>query len=179
MTDKKRKKNPRENNFETDALEEFEFMMECILDIINSNFKDEFSEPPQIYGFSVIKQNINSSPDMHDEDFEDEFYDENTGFMCSKVRVIERKPLIDIIKTDDLIYILIEISDIKKEDVQLSATDLSIKFDITKNDKIQTEHIELPCKIDPKSAKASYKNGVFEVILTRVDSNKYIPFNID
>lgn len=179
MTDKRRKKNPHENNFELDALEEFESMMEYILEMISSNFKDEFSEPPHIYGFSIIKQNKNVDSDVIDEDFEDEFYDESTGLVCSKVRVIERKPLIDVIKTDDSIHILIEISDIKKEDMKLSATDLSIKFDIKKNDKVQTEYIKLPCKIDPKSAKASYKNGVFEIILTCKDSDEYIPFNID
>jgi len=39
--------------------------------------------------------------------------------------------------------------------------------------------VELPVKVDPQSAKATYKNGVLEVTFKRLESSSQTSINIE
>lgn len=84
----------------------------------------------------------------------------------------EREPLVDVVTGEKVIQVIAEVPGVEKEDINLLATEdqLTISVD-TERHKYRKE-VDLPIKVDPKSAKASYKNGVLEVTLERLEEKK-------
>src|SRR5664280_210144 len=69
-----------------------------------------------------------------------------------------RKPLIDILETEDKVHVIAEIPGIEKENILLNATDLILDIETIDGNPKYSERVELPVKVDPQSAKATYKN---------------------
>lgn len=116
---------------------------------------------PFIYGFSVT-QHPGEEPEVR------EFG--NIQPFGRKVRMEEdRKPLIDVIETENQICVIAEMPGVSKEDIRVDATpnrlDINAKNDLRK----YSESIELPAQVDAQSAVATYKNGVLEVKLNRIE----------
>jgi len=84
----------------------------------------------------------------------------------------EREPLTDIIEGDDDVAITVEIPGVEKDDIELNATNdtLEIKVD-TPNRKYQ-KSLDLPCGVLPKTTKATYKNGILDVVIKRKEKKK-------
>jgi len=108
---------------------------------------------PFIYGFSMT-QHPGEAPEVR------EFG--NVQPLGRSVKMEdERKPLIDVMETTDEVHVIAEMPGVDRTDVQLDTTES--RLDI----KAQNE-FKLPVKVDPHSAKATYRNGVLEVRLKRV-----------
>lgn len=84
----------------------------------------------------------------------------------------EREPLTDIIEGDNTIAVTVEIPGIEKEDIDLNIID--DKLDITVNSEQRKYHkkINLPGKVKPKSTKATYKNGILDIVIEKKDKKK-------
>ncbi len=82
-----------------------------------------------------------------------------------------REPLVDIVEGKEGIAVIAELPGVEKRQIELHADHerLSIKADSGKN--TYSRLVELPSKVDPASATATYNNGVLEVSLKR--SNTY------
>src|SRR5664280_2589342 len=89
-----------------------------------------------------------------------------------------RKPLIDILETEDKVHVIAEIPGIEKENILLNATDLILDIETIDGNPKYSERVELPVKVDPQSAKATYKNGVLEVTFKRLESSSRTSINI-
>ena len=83
-----------------------------------------------------------------------------------------REPLTDMIEADDHIGITIEVPGVEKEDVDLEVVDQTLVISIDTEVRRYFKEIELPCPVDPRSAKATYNNGVLDIILKRTKSEK-------
>lgn len=90
-----------------------------------------------------------------------------------------RRPLIDVLETEDKVHVIAEIPGVKKENIQLNATDLILELETLKGNPKYSERVELPVKVDPLSAKATYKNGVLEIIFKRLGSDSRTSINIE
>jgi len=91
-----------------------------------------------------------------------------------------REPLVDVIEEEDKIRVVAEIPGVEKSDINLYATEntLTIKVDTPK--RKYYKEISLPAKVDPKSSKSTYKNGVLEVDLKKVgEEPKGTPIKIE
>jgi len=84
----------------------------------------------------------------------------------------ERKPLIDIIETDDEVQVIAEMPGVNKEDIDLNATEKSLEIKAEGENRRYHELVELPCEVIPDSAKARYNNGVLEVIFKKKHPEK-------
>lgn len=84
----------------------------------------------------------------------------------------EREPLTDIIEGDEDVAITVEIPGVEKEDINLDITrdNLEIKVD-TPNRKYHKTLI-LPCDVIPKTTKATYKNGILDIVMKRKEKKK-------
>ncbi len=84
----------------------------------------------------------------------------------------EREPLIDVMSDNGNIKIIAELPGVEKKDIKLYATpeNLTISVDVPKR-KYHKE-LNLPEIVEPKSAKSTYKNGVLEVVLTKIKTKK-------
>jgi HSP20 family protein len=80
----------------------------------------------------------------------------------------EPEPLMDLIENDEALVVLAALPGVKGDAFNLRATKnrLTISVD-TSNFKYHKE-LKLPSKVDAKSARASYKNGVLKVKLRKV-----------
>jgi len=99
-----------------------------------------------------------------------------------------REPLIDVQETESEVIVLAELPGVSKEDIQVSIVDdnLELKAELKKEGKVEGERyfiserryagfyrrIRLPVKVDASKAKASFKNGVLEVRLPKLEAVK-------
>jgi HSP20 family protein len=89
-----------------------------------------------------------------------------------KREIEERKPLIDVMETDENIHIIAEMPGINKEDIDLNASERSVEIKAEGENRKYYETIELPCEAIPESAKARYNNGVLEIVFKKAQAKK-------
>lgn len=85
-----------------------------------------------------------------------------------------REPLVEVIEEADQITVIAEMPGITKEDIVIKATSRSLmissKFqDFGRNYK---KEIDLPAAINSDIARASYKNGLLEIKLQKIDETQ-------
>ncbi|HJH32820.1 MAG TPA: Hsp20/alpha crystallin family protein [Methanosarcinaceae archaeon] len=176
MADERRKRNLFDNFFGADSYEDIEGMIDYIFNEMGINM-DELSNQPLVYGFSVTRH-PGEEPEIH------EFGNVPPEMMSGKreeykIHIGERKPLVDVLETDEHVHVAAEMPDIEKEDIHLDATDLTVELKAIHGERKYFEHIELPVRIDPNSAKATYKNGVLEVIFKRQETERKTSIEIE
>lgn len=153
-----------------DVYEEFERMNRMIEDIIRRSFRFEPErmfekvEPGEskvyTYGFS-IRIGPDGKPIVR------EFGNVFPGRYGPEVKP-EMEPLVDVIEKDDEIVVVAELPGVEKEQIQINATEKSLTINVDTLGRRYHKELELPSTIDPKSSKATYKNGVLEVRLKKV-----------
>jgi HSP20 family protein len=84
----------------------------------------------------------------------------------------EREPLVDIITTNGEIKVIVELPGVAKEDIKLRGTEDKLTISVDIPDRKYFKEIEMPAKIAPKKAKTSYKNGVLEVTVPKIEEKK-------
>jgi HSP20 family protein len=115
---------------------------------------------PFIYGFSMT-QHPGEAPEVR------EFG--NVQPLGRSVKMEdERKPLIDVMETTDEVHVIAEMPGVDRTDVQLDTTESRLDIKAQNEFRKYSESVELPVKVDAHSAKATYRNGVLEVRLKRV-----------
>ena len=172
MADKRRRKSFFEDIFGDDSFEGIEDMINHIIENIGI---DELPGHPFVYGFSVTHM-PGEEPSIRE--FGDIPPYQETEQFRHDIHIDERKPLIEVLETEDSVHVIAEVPGIEKEDIQLDATDSAVDLKAFRDDRKYSEHIELPVKVNPKSAEATYKNGVLEVIFKRMEPMKKTTINI-
>jgi len=84
----------------------------------------------------------------------------------------KREPLIDIMEEKDVIKIIAELPGVEKSDINLNCTEKSLTISVYTAKRKYYKELELPTEVDPKISKASYKNGVLEITLTKAKKLK-------
>jgi HSP20 family protein len=84
----------------------------------------------------------------------------------------EREPLVDMLENDRDLRVVAELPGVEKEDIRLYATEKTLTISVDAKEHKYHKEFELPVKVDPKSAKSSYRNGVLEVTLRRIEEKK-------
>ncbi len=84
----------------------------------------------------------------------------------------EREPLVDIINANGEIKVIVELPGVAKEDIKLRGTEDKLTISVEIPDHKYFKEIEMPTKIAPKKAKTSYKNGVLEVTVPKIEDKK-------
>lgn len=75
----------------------------------------------------------------------------------------EVEPLVDIVEDDDGLVVLAVLPGVDKDAINLRVTASCLTVSVDAADFEWYDELKLPCKVKPKSACASYKNGVLEV----------------
>ena len=79
------------------------------------------------------------------------------------------EPLVDIIEDDDALVVLATLPGVTKEDIDLRLTETCLTVSVETDDFEWYNEFKLPTKVNPNSARASYKNGVLEVKMELYD----------
>ncbi len=133
----------------------FERMMRDIEEIFRKAESGEIK--PIVRGFS-IRIGPDGKPEIR------EF---GTKPTIKETGIEERRPLVDVIETDNEIQVIAEMPGVNKDDIELNATETTLEIRAEGENRKYYETVELPAEVDPDSAKARYNNGVLEVILKK------------
>ncbi|ADC64400.1 heat shock protein Hsp20 [Ferroglobus placidus DSM 10642] len=133
----------------------FERMMRDFEEIVRKAESGEIK--PIVRGFS-IRIGPDGKPEIR------EF---GTKPVIREAGVEERKPLVDVIETDDEVQVIAEMPGVSKEDIEVNASETKLEIKAEGENRRYYEVVDLPAEVDPESAKARYNNGVLEVILKK------------
>jgi HSP20 family protein len=93
----------------------------------------------------------------------------------------KREPLTDVITVDNEVQVIIELPGVEKKDIKLRVIDDSLIVSVETPQRKYYKKLRLPIKVDLKTVKSSYKNGVLNVTLQKKKEDKPIgePIKID
>ena len=123
---------------------------------------------PFVYGYSmtvgpdgkpVIREFGNVKPSLKRTPF---------GLAKPKLEVKEeREPLVDTIVDEETVKIVAELPGVERSDINLEGSENTLTISVNTPHRKYKKELELPAEVDPDSSKATYKNGVLEVVLSR------------
>jgi len=87
----------------------------------------------------------------------------------------EPEPLVDVIEEGETVVVLVALPGVDKDDIDLRLTGNTLTFSVDAADFEWYDELKLPARVNPKSARASYKNGVLEIKVKKVKK----PFRAD
>jgi len=93
----------------------------------------------------------------------------------------EREPLVDVVDNSNEIHVVVELPGVEKTDIKLYGTEDSLTISVDTPPYKYYKEIELLVKTHIKEAKSTYKNGVLEVIIPKLEitgNPKGDPINI-
>lgn len=154
----------------------FEDLLKGVEEGLPEDFKDFITEEetpegkvkrygPFIYGFSYTKE-PGKEPEIK------EFGNIRPSYKrIEPVPGGEREPLIDVIEQKDSYEVVAELPGVEQKDLKLHATEDSLEIK-TENEIRFFKEIHFDTSVQPKSAKATYKNGVLSVKLKKKEGDK-------
>jgi HSP20 family protein len=116
---------------------------------------------PFVYGYSM-KIGPDGKPDIQ------EFGNVKKSLKGPEVRE-EREPLVDVVDSSDKIQVVVELPGVEKTDIKLYGTDDSLTISVDTPQYRYYKEIELPVKTRIKEARSTYKNGVLEVVIPKLE----------
>ncbi|OYT57776.1 hypothetical protein B6U70_02030 [Euryarchaeota archaeon ex4484_162] len=167
--DKRRKRNPFDF-FGFDD-EDFERIFEEMQRMLERMFRDipfdqiEWNKP-FVHGFS-IRIGPDGKPKIEE-------FGNKPSITPDGERIIseEREPLTDVIEGDEEVSVTVEIPGVEKDDIDLRVTEDSLEINVDTPQRKYHKIVELPCEVKPKTTKATYKNGVLDVVIKRKEKKK-------
>lgn len=128
---------------------------------------------PFVYGYSM-KIGPDGKPDIQ------EFGNMKKSLKGPEVKE-EREPLVDVVDNANEIRVVVELPGVEKTDIKLHGTDDSLTVSVDTPQNKYYKDVELPVKVRIKEARSTYKNGVLEVVIPKVETSgnpKGEPINI-
>ncbi len=142
---------------------EMEERMSKIFDEISEIPPEMFEKGPYIYGFS-IRTGPEGKPIIN------EFG--NIPKRFGEIGISEREPLVDIIEGDDKLTIVAELPGVEKKDINLEVEQDTLIIDVDAKERRYHKKLKLPCGVRTDDVKATYKNGILEVKLKRLEKKR-------
>ena len=84
----------------------------------------------------------------------------------------EREPLTDIIEGDNDVAVTVEIPGVEKQDIDLNVKKDILEIKVDTPQRKYHKKLDLPCDVLPKTTKATYKNGILDVVIKRTEKKK-------
>jgi HSP20 family protein len=151
-----------------DFEEEFRRIREQMNRMMRQMAKGDFPAPgeggPFIYGFS-LKMGPDGKPKIQ------EFG--NTRFrpglkakeLAGEPQVTAREPVTDVIAGKNEISVTFEMPGIERDAIELEVSDARVIIEAKTEERTYKKEVDLPEKVDSEKAKATYHNGVLEVVI--------------
>jgi HSP20 family protein len=170
----KRKKDKEDDEFIEeedeffDALEEeFENIASTFEEIRKRILKEAIGTEgsPFVYGFSM-RIGPDGKPNIEE-------FGNIPGILSGEASMpSEREPLTDVIEGEKDISVVLELPGVEKEEIDLKTTETFLEIHVETPGRSYHKKLTFPCKVKPETAKASYKNGVLEVRVERIEHRK-------
>lgn len=79
------------------------------------------------------------------------------------------EPLVDLIEKGDMLVVLVALPGVSKDSIDLRVTETCLTVSVNTAEFEWYDEFKLPTRVKTKSARASYKNGVLEVRLKKLE----------
>ena len=141
-------------------------------DAVEGNIADNSTQKPFVFGFSVT-----TGPDGIPK-FEDFGNNQIGPFPSSENKTKEatvetsREPLTDVNETDSEIAITVELPGVAKEDIDINVTESKVEVKVETESRNYFKRIDLSHEVQSKSSKATYTNGILDLVLKKKISEK-------
>lgn len=123
---------------------------------------------PFVYGYSM-----NVGPDGKPQIREFGNIKPRAGLKRGRLDVKEkREPLADVITTDGEVQVIVELPGVEKKDINLHGTENALTVSVDAPQRKYYRKLELPVKVNPKTAKSKYTNGVLEVTIKKTEKEE-------
>jgi len=83
-----------------------------------------------------------------------------------------REPATDIQERENEVYVTLEMPGVNKEDISLDVQDNTLIIKVDREGRKYYKEIELEDKIDPDKIKATYSNGVLDIVIKKIEQKK-------
>ena len=138
-------------------------------DAVEGKIPDNANKNPFVFGFS-----IKAGPDGFPV-FED-FGNTRIRPFRSKgeepVVDTSREPLTDINESEDQIAITVELPGVNKEDIDINVMEDIVEVNVKTESRKYFKSINLDSLVEMESSKATYTNGILDLVLTKKESEK-------
>jgi HSP20 family protein len=88
------------------------------------------------------------------------------------------EPTVDVFESDDKVTVVVEIPGATKESIKIKAKDDELYVE-AEGERKYAKRIKLPAKVDPKSAKAKFKNGILTIELKKVSKDEGVDVKVE
>ena len=149
----------------SDIYDELERLSDMIEETMQKAFENSSENSSirrnRVQGFSIkigpdgkpkVREIDTSNPDQDETEYSD-----------------ESEPLVDIIEDDAALVVLVALPGVNKDEIDLRITENCLNVAVDTEDFEWYDELTLPTKVNTKSARASYKNGVLEVRLEKLE----------
>jgi len=154
---RRKKKNPWFN----DLYEELERLGDLIDETMQKTFDNSKDTPTKRKGFSV-KLGPDGKPRIQE-------FDNRQPWQAESEVSDELEPLVDFVVEDETVVVLVVLPGVNKNDIDLRLTENTLTFSVDAADFEWYNDFRLPARVNPKSARASYKNGVLEIKVKKLE----------
>ena len=83
-----------------------------------------------------------------------------------------REPLTDINETEDQIAITVELPGVNKEDIDINVMEDKVEVNVKTESRKYFKSIDLKSLVETESSKATYTNGILDLVLKKKESDK-------
>ena len=84
----------------------------------------------------------------------------------------EREPPVDVFEEDNQVVVIAEIPGVDKEKIDVQTTEDTLIIKASNEKRKYYKEVELPVKVKPETAKATYRNGILEVRIEKRETKK-------
>jgi HSP20 family protein len=78
-----------------------------------------------------------------------------------------REPLVDVVDESENVRVVAELPGVDKKDIQMKCADDALTISVNSPSRKYHKEVRLPIAVDPDTSKATYNNGVLEVLLRK------------
>jgi HSP20 family protein len=167
VKDSSRRKHPRRSGWWFDIFEEMnrmDMMMEDMMRKALEMPRAEEAPQPFVYGFSM-SVGPNGKPVIR------EFGNVEPSARGPLLKE-EREPLVDVMEDGGDVVVVTELPGVEKDQIKLESTDRALKINVDSAKRRYFKEMDLPHLVDPRTARATYKNGVLEVRFNKTEQKK-------
>lgn len=145
-------------------------MNDMMRDAAEGNMPKADDRSPFVWGFSM-----RTGPDGRPQ-FE-EFGNTSRGLFGPEdhkatVETGSREPLTDTNETEDEVAITVELPGVSKADIDIDATEQEVVIKVETDARNYYKRLPLKSKVIPDSARATYTNGILDLVLKKQESEK-------
>lgn len=165
MSDRRWEKRRKERHPWFDVFHEFDRINKMMDEMMRQAFSSSRSPfeatkkgkrfGPRVYGFSI-------TIDPHGRPKIREFGNVRRSRYGPRIRE-QREPLVDMLDEEEEVVVVAELPGVEKGDINLHASEGELTISVDTPQRKYHKELPLPEEVDPKTVRASYKNGVLEV----------------